>query len=95
MFDNAKFVVCIEELDVPLEPQFKSIVLQYNQYRFFANALETIETTEYFIQSESFLTYREVIKQMVKLNISLKGDHIFLDGFNNLYDNVFEIIDGS
>ena len=99
MFPDVKFSVAIssKELDDTVSHN-NSIIIKHtrNCYCYGDKAL----SDQYFtIEGDDLtngnLTNKYVIQELIKQGLTMDCDHHFLEGFHNLYDNVFEIIVGS
>ena len=71
----------------------KKITIQhtYTCYCYGDNPLPT----KYFIIEGDKLTNKYIIDELIKQDLTMNCNHIFLEGFNELHDNVYEIMVGS
>ena len=94
MFPGARFNVAISSKETKdIVSDEKRITIKHTRscYCYGDNPLPT----QYFTIEGSELTNKYVIEQLIIQGLHMDCNHYFLEGFNNIYDDVFEIMVGS
>tara|TARA_B110001469_G_C9461892_1_gene232711 strand:+ start:329 stop:664 length:336 start_codon:yes stop_codon:yes gene_type:complete len=94
LFPDAKFevTICLNELN-DIVTSKKKITIQHT-YTCYCYGDDPLPT-KYFIIEGDKLTNKYIIDELIKQGLTMNCNHIFLEGFNELHDNMYEIMVGS
>jgi len=97
MFMDAEFNVAIpsNELDDVVSTD-KTIIIKHTR-SCYCYGDEPLPTQYFTVECENHneLTNKYIIHELIKQNLRMNCNHVYLEGFHNLHDNVYETMAGS
>ena len=91
---NARFSVAIPYNELDTIVSLKSEIFITHSRSCYCHR-KPLDTQIFRINSINPITNRTILKQLISQNLDIKCSHHFVEGFDKLDDNIFDIITGS
>ena len=93
-FPNAKFSIAIPFNEMDTIVSLKSEIFITHSRTCYCHR-KPLDTQIFRINSINPITNRTILKQLISQNLDIKCSHHFVEGFDKLNENTFDIITGS
>ena len=91
---NARFSIAIPYNELDTIVSLKSEIFIKNSRSCYCHKIP-LDTQIFRINSTKPITNRTILKQLISQNLDIKCNHNFVEGFQKLNENTFDIITGS